>query len=69
MFGAVILSGDYPGATRVADQIHDLAQHEGSKTSLGFAHFAQIVARYYRGDLVGLEEHLVQSKSVSTRLA
>ena len=62
MFSAVILSGDYPGAAALADQILDLAQHEGSKTSLGFAHFAQIVARYYRGDLVRVEEHFAHLK-------
>ncbi len=52
-----MVSSDYPGAAALADQILDLAQREGSHTSLGFAHLAQLTTRYYRGDLVGVEEH------------
>jgi predicted ATPase len=35
----------------------DLAQREGSATSLAFAHRAQMQVRYHRGDLVGVEHH------------
>jgi len=60
VLSAVILSGDYLRAAALADQILDLAHREGSNTSLGFAHLAQIAARYYRGDLVGVEEHFAR---------
>ena len=60
VLSAVILSGDYLRAAALADQIFDLAQREGGNTSLGFAHLAQIAARYYRGDLVGVEQHFAR---------
>jgi hypothetical protein len=56
----VILSADYLTAAALADQILDLAQRDGSNTSLGSAHLAQIAARYYRGDLVGVEENFAR---------
>jgi len=52
---AFLASGDYPSVTALADQLLDLAEHEGGDTARGFAHLAQIVARYYRGDLAGVE--------------
>jgi tetratricopeptide (TPR) repeat protein len=56
-FGAFVVWGDYASASALADQILDLAQREGSYTSLGFAHAAQVYVRFFRGDLVGVEEH------------
>jgi tetratricopeptide (TPR) repeat protein len=53
----LFISGDHRGASALADQLMDLARREGSKTSLGFAHYMQLSVRYYRGDLVGVEEH------------
>jgi class 3 adenylate cyclase/tetratricopeptide (TPR) repeat protein len=53
-------SGDISGAAALADQILDLAQREGSPTSLGFAHNAQLTVRFYLGDLVGAEEHFAR---------
>jgi tetratricopeptide (TPR) repeat protein len=59
-WAAVYVSGDYTSAGALADQILDLAQREGSHTSLGFAHFAQLSVRFYRGDLIGVEEHFAR---------
>jgi class 3 adenylate cyclase len=53
-------SGDISGSAALADQILDLAQREGSPTSLGFAHNAQLTVRFYLGDLVGAEEHFAR---------
>ena len=38
----------------------DLAQREGSQASLAFAHNAQSQMRWFRGDLVGAEEHFAR---------
>src|SRR5262249_17408298 len=57
---AVILSGDYSSAAPLADQILAPAEREGSETSLGFAHLAQIAALYYRGNLLGVEKHFAR---------
>jgi hypothetical protein len=42
---------------RACRPILDLAEREGSPTSLALAHGAQQAARYFREDLVGSEEH------------
>jgi class 3 adenylate cyclase/tetratricopeptide (TPR) repeat protein len=56
-WAALLVSGEYRSAAALADQLLDLSQREGSQTSLGLAHYAQLVARFYRGDLVGAEDH------------
>jgi class 3 adenylate cyclase len=56
-FLAVWQAGDYSGAAAYADQMLDLAQREGSATSLSMAHLAQQDLRYICGDIVGAEEH------------
>jgi predicted ATPase len=40
MRAGATVSGDHPSAAAIADQMLDLAQRDGSPTSLGFAHFA-----------------------------
>jgi class 3 adenylate cyclase/tetratricopeptide (TPR) repeat protein len=62
-FAAFVIWGDYASASALADQILDLAQREGSYTSLGFAHAAQVIVRFFRGDLVGVEEHFMRLSS------
>jgi hypothetical protein len=57
---STLASGDYPSASVLADQLLDLARHEGSPPSLGLAHTAQVMVRFYRGDLVGVEEHFAR---------
>jgi class 3 adenylate cyclase/tetratricopeptide (TPR) repeat protein len=52
-----LASGDFPAASALADQALDLAVREGTPARLGLAHVFQLVARYYRGDLAGAEEH------------
>jgi tetratricopeptide (TPR) repeat protein len=59
-FRAVFISGNYSSAAVLADQIFDLAEREGSSTSLAFAHGAQLQLRFLRGDLVGAEEHFTR---------
>jgi tetratricopeptide (TPR) repeat protein len=61
----LLLSGDYSSGQALADQILDLALREGSHTSLGFAHLAQAELRFYRGDLVGVEEHFARFRIFS----
>jgi tetratricopeptide (TPR) repeat protein len=50
-------SGDHPFAAALADQILDLAQREGSPTSLALAHNAEQSVHCLRGDLIGAEKH------------
>lgn len=56
-WASVHVSGDHPSAGALADQILDLATREGSLPVLGFAYSAGVHARFYRGDLIGVEEH------------
>ncbi len=50
-------SGDLPAAGALADQALELALREGSPISLASAHGTQILTRYWRGDLAGVEKH------------
>ena len=56
-WGAVYASDDLIRSAALANQLLDLANREGSSTSLAFAHNAQVLSRYNHGDLVGVEEH------------
>jgi tetratricopeptide (TPR) repeat protein len=53
----VFVSGDHSGGAALADQILDLAQREGTSEALASAHGAQLQVCFYRGDLVGAEQH------------
>jgi len=55
--GIAFISGDLPAASVLADQALDLAVREGSPARLGMAHVSQLLTRYFRGDLAGVEEH------------
>ena len=57
---SIVNTGDYSTAALLADRILHLAQREGSPTSLGFACRAQMDMSFYRGDLVGVEEHFAR---------
>ena len=49
-------SGDLPTAGMLADQAFDLAVREGSAFSLAGVHALQILTRFWRGDLAGVEQ-------------
>jgi tetratricopeptide (TPR) repeat protein len=53
-------AGDLSSAGLLADRILDLAQREGSPASFGFACAAQVAVSFFRGDLVGSEEHFAR---------
>jgi tetratricopeptide (TPR) repeat protein len=57
---SVLVSGDYPGAAALADQLLDLAQREGSQATLACAHQGQLISRFYRGNHAGAEEHFAR---------
>ncbi|MGA7873993.1 MAG: AAA family ATPase [Candidatus Binatus sp.] len=59
-WSTVLVSGDHPAATALADRVLTLSEREGSEVNLGFAQVAQVHVRYYRGDLVGVREHFAQ---------
>jgi len=61
---AAFVSGDYRRAAVLADQLLDLAQREGSPTSLWLAHFAQLQARALSRDPVGAEAHFARMNDV-----
>ena len=52
-----LFPGELPAAAALADQALDLAVREGSPINLGRVHHLQIMTRYYRCDLTGVEEH------------
>src|SRR5215472_269264 len=51
-----IVSGDIPGGNALAEQLHDLAEQEGSPASFAYAYHALLLARFYPGRLVENEE-------------
>jgi hypothetical protein len=53
------ISGDVCAASALADRALELALREGGHSSLGRAHMLQLMAHFYRGDLVGGEEHFI----------
>ncbi len=65
----VFISGDYPSAAALADQILDLAQREGSHASLALAHIAHVQVRFFRGDLIGSEEHFARLSGFSEAIS
>jgi class 3 adenylate cyclase/tetratricopeptide (TPR) repeat protein len=55
---AIITSGDYPGASALADHILDLVTGDADNPGRRlFAHNTQVQTRFYTGDLAGVEEH------------
>ena len=57
IFQGVFVSGDYLTAGALADRILYLAQRDGSPASLAFAHHTEQSVHFFRGDIVGAEEH------------
>jgi class 3 adenylate cyclase/tetratricopeptide (TPR) repeat protein len=62
-WSAVFTSGDYIGATALADQILEAAGRDGNR-GLAFAHIARVQACFYRGDPAGAEEHFTHLSSL-----
>ena len=58
-WATVITRGDLQTASAFADQLLDLAAHEGSPASWGLGYSSQVVTRYFRGDLRGAEKHFI----------
>ena len=54
---SALVAGDIPAASALANLALDLALREAGPTSLGVAHHLQILTRYSRGDLAGVEKH------------
>ncbi len=57
---SVFVSGDLPGAIAAADQMLDFARRGDDPTSRAFAHSAQVMSRFYRGDFIGADEHFAR---------
>jgi class 3 adenylate cyclase/tetratricopeptide (TPR) repeat protein len=55
---AALVSGDFSGASALADQGIELALRQGSPVSLVGAHGNQVFTHFWRGDLVGAEKHV-----------
>jgi tetratricopeptide (TPR) repeat protein len=64
MWAGTVVTGDYRAAAELADRLLELAQREGSPTSLACAHDAQLQTRLFRGDLAEAEEHFIQLDSL-----
>ncbi|MCA6121352.1 AAA family ATPase [Bradyrhizobium sp. WSM 1704] len=59
-WASIFFTGDYETAATLAEQILEIAVAEGSPNHLFFAHYAQVQARFYAGDLEGVEEHFAR---------
>lgn len=71
-WASIFFTGDYATAASLAEQILEIALTESPNSShLFFAHYAQVQARFYAGDLVGVEDHfaklspLLDTKSIA----
>jgi predicted ATPase/class 3 adenylate cyclase len=71
-WASIFFTGDYAAAASLAEQILEIALTESPNSShLFFAHYAQVQARFYAGDLVGVEDHfaklspLLDTKSIA----
>jgi class 3 adenylate cyclase/tetratricopeptide (TPR) repeat protein len=56
-WAALLVAGEYSRAAVLANELIDLARREDSEMSFGLANYAQLVTRFYRGDLIGAEDH------------
>jgi tetratricopeptide (TPR) repeat protein len=60
-WASIFFTGDYAAAASLAEQILEIALTESSNSShLFFAHYAQVQARFYAGDLAGVEDHFAK---------
>ncbi|MBR0874962.1 AAA family ATPase [Bradyrhizobium tropiciagri] len=59
-WASIFFTGDYETAATLAEQIHEIALTEGSPSHLFFAHYAQVQARFYAGDVAGVEDHFAR---------
>lgn len=68
-WASIFFTGDYVTAASLAEEILQTALREGANSSyLFFAHYAQVQARFYAGDLAGVEEHFAKlSPMLDTR--
>lgn len=71
-WASIFFTGDYATAASLAKEILDIALTEGPNSShLFFAHYAQVQARFYAGDISGVEEYfaklspMLDTKSIS----
>jgi predicted ATPase/class 3 adenylate cyclase len=60
-WASIVFTGDYAAAGSLAEQILEIALTEKPNSShLFFAHYAQVQARFYAGDLAGVEDHFAK---------
>lgn len=59
-WASIFFTGDYETAATLAEQILEIALTEGSQSHLFFAHYAQVQARFYAGDVIGVEDHFAR---------
>jgi len=62
-WAALSSAGDFAGASRIADEMLDLASRDGNVTSLAYAHMAKMTSRYRLGDLAGSENYFVRGRA------
>ncbi len=59
-WASIFFTGDYASAASLAEQILEIATTEGGSGHLFFAQYAQVQARFYAGDLAGVEDHFAR---------
>ena len=60
-WASIFFTGNYAAAALLAEQILEIALTESPNSShLFFAHYAQVQARFYAGDLAGVEDHFAK---------
>jgi len=60
-WAAIFITGDYDAATALAERILEMTVAEGRNFNQDFfAHYAQVLARFYTADLAGVEQHFAK---------
>ncbi|MBV8134695.1 MAG: AAA family ATPase [Deltaproteobacteria bacterium] len=60
-----LITGDYPTAAALADEIFDLAQRDGSRVSLELGHATQLQEHSARGDFAAAEQDFARWSEVA----
>ena len=58
-----MIAGNYPPAMVLADRLLDAARRDGGAFTRGLATSAQLVTRFWIGNLPGAEEHFVAGEA------
>jgi class 3 adenylate cyclase/tetratricopeptide (TPR) repeat protein len=61
-WAALSSAGDFIAASRIAEEMFDVASRDGDRVNLAYAHMALMTCRYRLSDLVGAEYYFVRGR-------